>query len=238
MKISGAPAEGFSAIRRRNLLVAGASARASPAAVDETGFLGLGESELTPAVRAAIATLVVELEELRREVSQLKARLVDAEAEADQDALTPVKNRRAFLRELHRIAAFSARYGGAASLVYFDLDGLKSVNDRFGHAAGDEALKAVAERLRANVRESDVVGRMGGDEFAVILVQADEEVARTKAAALAKVIESAPVQSGDWMAPLHVSYGVRQIDASLDPETLVSQADAAMYGMKRARAAP
>jgi diguanylate cyclase (GGDEF)-like protein len=139
------------------------------------------------------------------------------------------------MRELGRIRTFSQRYGVAASLVYFDLDGLKTINDRFGHAAGDAAIKAVAERLLANVRESDIVGRMGGDEFAVILVQADHATAEGKAAHLARAVEAQPLRFGDWSAPLHLSWGVREISQDLEPEALVAEADAAMYARKRER---
>jgi diguanylate cyclase (GGDEF)-like protein len=95
----------------------------------------------------------------------------------------------------------------------------------------------VAERLLSHVRESDLVGRMGGDEFAVILAQADQAVAEAKAAALARAIEREPMAFGEWSAPLHISWGVRQISAELEPERLVADADAAMYQRKRARGA-
>jgi diguanylate cyclase (GGDEF)-like protein len=115
------------------------------------------------------------------------------------------------------------------------MDDLQGVNDRFGHAAGDAAIKAVADRLLANLRESDIVGRMGGDEFAVILVQADQATAEGKAAQLARAIEAEPLRIGDWSAPLHVSWGVREITQDADPEALVAEADAAMYNRKRSR---
>ena len=233
MKISGAKSEPFSAIRRRALAQAGAHATGAPVAADTSAFLGLEPADMTPQVRAALQTLITELDDLRGEVGRLKAQLAAAEELADRDVLTPVRNRRAFVRELHRAAAFTLRYGSPASLVYFDLDGFKTVNDRFGHAAGDAALQAVARRLSDNVRESDVVGRMGGDEFAVILAQADRITAESKAAALAAVIEGQPVQCGDWSVPLHVSYGVREIAADVEAETVIAQADAAMFLRKR-----
>jgi len=234
MKITGASNEPFSAMRRRALAQAGAQVRAA-APVDTTEFLGIGEAEMTPAVTAAVQTLLLEIDELRGEVARLKRRLAELEDLADRDALTPLLNRRALLRELARIRTFAQRYGAPASLVYFDLDDMKGVNDRLGHAAGDAALKAVAERLLAHVRESDVVGRMGGDEFAVILAQADRATAEAKAAALARAIEAEPMKFGDWSAPLHISWGVREITPEADPETLVAEADAAMYARKRER---
>jgi diguanylate cyclase (GGDEF)-like protein len=236
MKISSARAEPFASMRRRNLAEAGAKIAAAPALVDQVEFLGVSEAELTPAVRAAIATLVIELSDLRGEILRLKARLQEAETAADEDPLTSAKNRRAFIREVKRIAAFAQRYDAPASLVYFDLDDLKGVNDRFGHAAGDAVLKAVADRLSAHVRESDIVGRLGGDEFAVLLVQADLATARAKAETLARLIEAEPVHVGDWLTPIRVSWGVRQIDNDLDAETLLADADGAMFAMKRARA--
>jgi diguanylate cyclase (GGDEF)-like protein len=237
MKITGARNEPFSAMRRRALAQAGAQVRAS-APVDSVDVLGIAETEMTPAVTAAVQSLLVEIDDLRGEVGRLKGRLAEVEDLADRDALTPLLNRRAFLRELGRIRTFAKRYGSPASLVYFDLDDLKGVNDRLGHAAGDAALKAVAERLLAHVRESDIVGRMGGDEFAVILVQADQATAEAKAAALARAIEAEPVKFGDWSAPLHISWGVRPITHDTEPEVLVAEADAAMYARKRDRKSP
>jgi len=237
MKISGARTETFSAIRRRALTEAagGAVAGREAGAVDKAGFLGLTETDLTPPVMTALKTLMAEIDDLRAEVGRLKFRLTEAQGLADQDVLTPVLNRRAFLREIKRVSAFAQRYGSPASVVFFDLDNFKAVNDRFGHAAGDEALKAVAERLMANVRESDLVGRMGGDEFAVLLVQADRETAMSKAQTLAAAIRETPVQFGEWSAPLHVSYGVREIEAGADPEEALAEADAAMFLSKRTR---
>ena len=238
MKVSGARNEPFSTIRKRNLARAGAEVSAYAAAPgDKTAFLGLSENDLTPAVQGAVQTLLSEIDDLRGEVARLKAKLSEAEDLADRDPLTPVLNRRAFVRELGRIRTFSERYGSPASLVYFDLDGFKSVNDRFGHAAGDSALQAVAQRLAGNIRESDIVGRMGGDEFAVILVQADRATAEAKAASLARAIETSPIQFGDWSAPLHISFGVREITPDLEPDTLIAEADAAMFANKRARRA-
>jgi len=227
MKIAGARNEAVSRVRRAAEAELRARLVPPPASAERRPLQGLTEAELQ--------SLLAELDDLREEVSQLKARLAEARGLADRDALTPLFNRRAFLRELQRAVAFARRYDAPTSLVFFDLDGFKQVNDRFGHAAGDAALQTVAERLAGNVRESDVVGRLGGDEFGVILIQADQAAAEAKARALAQAIEGEPLQVGDWAAPLRVSYGVRQLTAGMTPETLLAEADAAMYAHKRAR---
>jgi diguanylate cyclase (GGDEF)-like protein len=236
MKLLGVNVDPLAGVRRRASALSGARASAAaPAAapLDSAAFLGLGEGDLTPQVQAALTTLLAEIDELRKEVGRLKTRLAEAEVLADRDPLTPLLNRRAFVRELGRVIAFIQRYGGPASLIYFDLDGLKAVNDRFGHAAGDMVLGVVADRLAANVRESDIVGRLGGDEFGVILVHADIATAAAKAAALAQSIEAEPAQCGEWLVPLKVSYGVRKIIPGLSPEQALAAADAAMYARKR-----
>jgi diguanylate cyclase (GGDEF)-like protein len=236
MKLLGVRVDPLSATRRRGgpaTVAQATSVDAAPTA-DSAAFLGLSETDLTPQVQSALVTLLGEIDELRQEVGRLKARLSEAEGLADQDVLTPLLNRRAFIRELNRVIAFAHRYGGPASLIYFDLDGFKAVNDRFGHAAGDVALKAVAERLAANVRESDIVGRLGGDEFGVILVHADRATAQAKGASLAATVENEPVQCGEWLAPLKISFGVRQVTPGITADLLLADADAAMYSQKRA----
>src|ERR1700722_7562797 len=235
MKTSAVRSDSFAAIRRRNLAQAGAQTGRAVTQPDQADLLGLSEAELTPAVQTALAALSIELEDLRGEARRLKMRLAEAEAAADQDPLTSARNRRAFVRELRRVAAFAQRYGQPASLVYFDLDDLKAINDRFGHAAGDAPLQAVAAPLPPPPRQWDVVGRMGGDEFAVLLEQADLAVAEAKAETLARLVCAEPVKAGEWLAPLRLSWGACQIDPTKDPETMIAAADAAMFAMKRAR---
>jgi diguanylate cyclase (GGDEF)-like protein len=235
LKVTGARNQPFSDIRKRALVQAGAKVVGrGPTRPDETAFLGLSEADLTPAVQGAIRMLT-EIDDLRQEVARLKARLAQAEAMADQDPLTPALNRRALMRELDRIRTFSHRYGSPAALVYLDLDDFKGVNDRFGHAAGDAALRAVAERLRSQVSGSGLVARMGGDEFAVLYTQASLPVAEARARNLAKVLEASPIRFGEWSAPLHVSYGVAEVTPDVESEDVVARADAAMYARRRER---
>jgi diguanylate cyclase (GGDEF)-like protein len=173
--------------------------------------------------------LAAELDFLRGEVARLQSRLEEAESLADTDVLAPVLNRRAFLRELNRIIAFVGRYESSAALLYFDLDGFKGVNDTYGHAAGDAALRTVAGRLLAHVRESDIVGRLGGDEFAVILVQVDEDAARAKAESLARMLAADPVGFDGEEIPLRATCGLCMLEAELAAEQALARADAAMF---------
>ena len=222
-------------MRRRALAQAGAAVPAAAQRVDQAAFLGVPEAELTPAVRGALSALTTEIADLRSEVARLKSRLSEVEGLADRDALTPLLNRRAFVRELSRIQTFAQRYGSPASLVYFDLDDLKGVNDRLGHAAGDAALVHVAEMMRANLRESDAVGRLGGDEFGLLMLNAGLEEGREKARKLAAALEEAPFEWEGRSAGLGGSFGVRAFAAHTDPEVWLAEADAAMWVRKKGR---
>jgi diguanylate cyclase (GGDEF)-like protein len=168
---------------------------------------GLAQSELSPAMREALNALVAENKRLLAELATVKAQLSEAEVLADHDTLLPLLNRRAFLREFTRIVAYAKRYQEAAGLVYFDIDNFKYVNDTYGHAAGDEVLKHLARAIIENVRETDIVGRMGGDEFAVILVRSDEEAAQAKARSLAAMIADRPLLVNGTEIPLSISVG-------------------------------
>ena len=187
------------------------------------------EASAALAVRDALDAARAEADALREELARVQQRLAEVELLADRDALTPVLNRRAFVRELTRTLAFCERYQAPASLVFFDMDGFKAVNDSWGHAAGDAALQAVAASLAEHVRESDVVGRMGGDEFAVILAQAAREAAEAKAADLQRRVEAEPLVFDGRIIPLRLSYGVRAFEPGLEPARLLAEADAAMF---------
>lgn len=180
-----------------------------------------------------LARLRRALDETRRQLDGTRTRLRELERLVDEDPLMPVANRRAFLRELTRMMAFAQRYGGTGSLVYFDLNNLKQINDSQGHAAGDAALLQVARLLVDNVRASDVIGRLGGDEFGLLLVQADAEAAERKAAELAQRIEVSPLEWQGARVPLAVAYGVRAFTGGENAERVLAAADRAMYRRKR-----
>jgi diguanylate cyclase (GGDEF)-like protein len=144
---------------------------------------------------------------------------------ADHDPLTNLLNRRSFVQRLDAEVARSRRYTRPLALVVFDLDELKTVNDTRGHAAGDEALKRVADALRATIRSGDNAFRIGGDEFAVILPEAEEHDARAAAQRIADELQ------------LAASFGVAVCSGECEAGTLLREADDAMYRMKRRRRA-
>jgi diguanylate cyclase (GGDEF)-like protein len=208
----------------------------APMAVAATAnVLGIPEDEFTPRVRDAIMTLMGEVDSLRRELAQTRQRLDVAEKTADQDHLLPVLNRRAFVRELTRYISFAGRYGTPASLVYFDLDGFKLVNDTFGHAGGDAVLAHFSEILLANVRETDVVARLGGDEFGILLSHANQDQAHKKADLLARALNDGPTRFQGRTIPASFSYGAFELKPGEDAATAMARADEAMYAQKRGR---
>ena len=207
------------------------------AEIDPLTIAGIGEGELTPKLRQAIMGLLAEVDQLRRDLGEARSRIGYLERLADEDPLMPVANRRAFVRELTRMMSFTQRYGSAASMVYFDINSLKQINDRLSHAAGDAALLQVARILVENVRNSDVVGRLGGDELGVLLVQTDQALAEQKAAQLAEAVAAQPLQWQGQSVPLGVAYGVYSFNGGENAGDAIDAADRAMYAAKRRRTA-
>jgi diguanylate cyclase (GGDEF)-like protein len=199
---------------------------------DVTSVMGIPENELTPKVREALVKLMAEVEHMRAEVDQQRARIAYLEQLADQDPLAPIANRRAFVRELTRHISFSERYNSEASVIYFDLNDLKEINDTHGHTAGDAALIKVANILLEQVRESDVVARLGGDEFGVLLAQANEETAREKARSLVQIVESDPLEWDGTSIALKLAFGVYTFKGGEDVGAALAAADRAMYDNK------
>lgn len=189
---------------------------------------GLAADELSDRALTALAKLAAE----RDALAQL---LAQAEEKADRDALTDCLNRRAFMRELHRTISAVERYGNPSAVLYIDLDGFKAVNDGFGHAAGDAVLRHIARLLGQSVRESDMVGRLGGDEFGIILGRATPEEAFAKADMLEQAIKSSPTVFAGKAHRVSASIGVHPIATFEDPEIALARADEAMYADKHRR---
>lgn len=200
---------------------------------DSAAVMGIPDAEMTPKVRDAIMALMQEVEQARHELDAARRRITELEKLADQDSLVHLANRRAFVRELSRMISFSARYEVPTSLAYFDLNDLKSINDNYGHGAGDAALLHVAGLLQKNTRESDITGRLGGDEFAVILPNISDEMARNKAAGLARIIEDTPMTWGGDKLRITVAHGAYSFQPGESADEALAEADRQMYAHKR-----
>src|SRR6185312_14178521 len=178
--------------------------------------------------------LIEEISLLRAKVARLQERVEQLDQLAHQDSLINLPNRRGFMRELERLIARVDRYGISAAMLFVDVDGLKMINDTLGHRAGDEALIQVANLLSKGVRHSDVVARIGGDEFGILLESSDADAAHETAARLIEQISSCEVLHDGEALPLSVAIGVGMIDALDTAEAVMERADEAMYRRKAA----
>ncbi len=181
-----------------------------------------------------VEQLIAEISALRGKVAQLQERVAQLDQLAHQDALIDLPNRRGFMRALERLIDRVNRYDEKAAMLFVDIDGLKLINDSFGHKAGDEALIRVARLLVDGVRKSDLVARIGGDEFGILLGHADEKNAHETAGRLIDLIAGCDfVHDGDPL-PLSVAIGVGMISGAESPEQVMARADAEMYRRKAA----
>lgn len=177
-------------------------------------------------------TLVAMHHDLREQASRLEEAGRRLEHEATHDALTGLPNRRAFYRQLEEAIERAGETGEMFSVAFIDLDQFKPVNDRLGHAAGDELLGVVARRLQEAVPESAYVARVGGDEFAVLL--AGEAASETAGERLKSVV-SRPVQLAAGEVTPALTLGWADGPGDGDPDTLLGCADREMYARKTGR---
>src|SRR5580704_12374327 len=172
---------------------------------------------------------------LSTQLARAEARIEELQASADTDFLLDIPNRRGFERELHRSIAYIKRYHASGALIVLDVDRLKPINDAFGHAAGDQVLKAIVAELQRQVRSSDMIGRLGGDEFALLLWHLSETDARAKAAALEQAIDRLRFAFRGRTATAGVSAGVALLGLDAEAGKALEQADRAMYARKAQR---
>jgi diguanylate cyclase (GGDEF)-like protein/PAS domain S-box-containing protein len=179
-----------------------------------------------------------------RDITDRKVLEQELELLSRSDPLTGVFNRRRFDEALEAQLAYARRYGRGGALLIADLDRFKQINDEFGHAAGDEALRAVARVLAANLRQTDtlardvggLVARLGGDEFALLLPEVDAVAAETVASRLVEALAAEPLEVDGRELQLGISVGVATFDEDSCPSAkdLLAAADRAMYVVKAA----
>jgi diguanylate cyclase (GGDEF)-like protein len=205
-----------------------------------TGFVrdDVGRDRMQAATggsEAPVEALRAEIGRLSAALTRAERRIAELEARADVDPLLDILNRRGFERELARSLAYVRRYGTRAALIFIDLDRFKAVNDAHGHAAGDALLKQVAATLVAKVRASDTVGRLGGDEFGVIMWHIGEDQAALKARELEAAVEAAGIRHGTASLSVGASAGTLALGVALDVAAAIAAADRAMYARKEER---
>lgn len=170
---------------------------------------------------------------LLQENARLKEQLREMENRAHHDVLTGLANRRYFIEGLKLRILRCQRYGNQTALLFLDVDGLKQVNDDYGHQAGDVLLAKLAEILKSNIRASDMVARIGGDEFAILLDNVGPKGVEQKVASLLTLIEAAEIECGQSRLDLSAAIGHCFVGPDDHVDDLMSRADAAMYREKR-----
>ena len=159
------------------------------------------------------------------ETSQIQART---------DGLTGLSNHRTFYELLEKELRRCQRYGGHVSTIMVDIDNFKTINDTYGHRAGDAAIKRVSTKIAACIRKIDIAARYGGDEFAVILPSSTIEDAKTVAERIVKEVSTTQIMWEMNKIQLSVSVGVGQFDSSMTPDEITRCSDSALYDAKQA----
>lgn len=195
------------------------------------------EAESSPQVQS-MAILMDEIARYKKLLAQSEAKRAELAQMIDTDPMCPVLNRRAFERELGREITLAQRSGRQGSVLFFDLNGLKAINDTYGHAVGDRAIERVAKMLILSCRTTDIIGRLGGDEFAVIMPDTPPSGAVTRAERVSDLLARVPLIVGRVTLMLSSAYGAAPFGLDDGPrEVLVrealSAADAAMYAHKQ-----
>ena len=204
----------------------------------KTGSPGRGSRQVARSplrTRASQDAARQTIRRLKGELGRALALIGELQETAETDFLLAIRNRRGFERDLARAIAYIKRYQATAALIILDVDRLKPINDSFGHAAGDEVLKAVAAVLTGQIRSSDVVARLGGDEFAILLWNLTETDARAKAALMEQEIDRLTFTFRDRTVSAGASAGIAMLDTHAELGRALEAADSAMYLRKAQR---
>jgi diguanylate cyclase (GGDEF)-like protein len=182
-----------------------------------------------------LARLLTLAQEAEQTIVEQQRRIAELEELSATDELTGLPNRRAFIDAIRRSVAEADRYGDAGVVVFVDLDGLKGINDAHGHAAGNAAIVAVAQALQAAVRTTDLVARLHGDEFAVLLARSDPQRTSQLVARLRTQVENVVFRHGGRRFKVTASLGAACYGGGVTVEDILGIADRAMYEAKQAR---
>ncbi|MFC3050722.1 GGDEF domain-containing protein [Kordiimonas pumila] len=168
-------------------------------------------------------------------MSEQESRIGYLEQLSVTDELTGIANRRGLQNALSSILASAARHRETGVLGFLDLDGFKNTNDTYGHLAGDSVLRHVAKCLKKFTRPDDVIARISGDEFAIVLKRCTPEQGRSRLRALQRKINNSHIRYDNVTIPVQCSIGQQHFDGTASVHSLIESADLDMYSDKQAR---
>ncbi|MGE4220895.1 MAG: GGDEF domain-containing protein [Alphaproteobacteria bacterium] len=198
---------------------------ASAEAEDVALLQGVDERALPPEARSAFLELVSEVADLRQHLAQTRDRIAYLQHLLDRDPMAPVLNRRGLARELAHVLSLAARHETESTLCYFRMEGLAAINAQYGHAVGDAAVELFGAALDAAIRPGDVVGRLGGSEFAAILVGYAVEEGRARAREIAADVGRRVIHWGGRPIHFQVAWAVHPLRPGQDVATALRELD-------------
>jgi diguanylate cyclase (GGDEF)-like protein len=192
-------------------------------AIDIESFHGLTPEDLTPNSRIAMMQLMEEIRQLHQELSRNRKHIAYLSNLVDHDKLSTVLNRHTFLRELGHAQILARKYGALNTLLFVTVRNLKGINEIHGHATGDAVVEHVSETLARNTGKTDVIGRLGSAEFAVVLVGSNVEKSGEKAVWIEKLLSSRPFVDSGMIIQLEADVVVHALEVD-------EEADEALTG--------
>ncbi|QQD23015.1 diguanylate cyclase [Venatoribacter cucullus] len=190
------------------------------------------EDEREQRLAEKLELLQKRLNEMEQEVSDSRIAIEEQRRRASHDTLTGLPNRDAYQKKLEEELARRHRYGSPLSLVVCDVDHFKSINDTYGHLAGDKVLQLIARSLRKNLRDVDFIARYGGEEFVILMPETNAEGALLAAEKLRQTVENSPFNFRKERVPITLSFGISEFHSLESPDTVFERADKALYKAK------
>ena len=181
-----------------------------------------------------IRELATQLRDVEASAQNLQKQIQEERAQAIRDGLTDLYNRLAYDERIQQEFAHWKRYRDPLSLLVMDIDHFKTLNDTYGHLAGDKALTTLAKRLHGNVRETDFLARYGGEEFVIIMPRTGRDDALKVAEKLRRMVEQCAFHFRTEPVRVTISCGIAEFHEGDDPESVFRRGDDALYRAKRA----
>ena len=194
----------------------------------------INEAERHKAAAELEEQLRKRLEEVQSESRELRAKMIEAHRQAATDTVTGLPNRLAYDERLEQEYARWKRFGEPLTLLVWDIDDFKRINDRFGHHAGDKALRIIGQSLLLGLRETDFVARFGGEEFVMLLTGTNSDDAMKVAEAVRLEVKESGIHSVGNRVEVTISCGMSQFAQGDTPMDVFARADRALYEAKRA----